>query len=70
MSSIEVLMSSIEVLMSSIEVLTIRLLGRAEFSGVCPRSLVMHKLEKVWIVIVWNIGTDVDILHHVAGDRK
>ena len=20
----------------------------------------MHKLEKVWIVIVWNIGTDVD----------
>ena len=42
----------------------------AEFSGVCPRSLVLHKLEKVWIVVVWNIGTDIDILHHVAGDRK
>ena len=42
----------------------------AEFSGVCPRSLVLHKLEKVWIVVVWNICTDVDILHHVAGDRK
>ena len=42
----------------------------AEFSGVCPRSLVLHKLEKVWIVIVWNIRTDVDILDHVAGDRK
>ena len=41
----------------------------AELSGVCPRSLVLHKLE-VWIVVVWNIRTDVDILHHVAGDRK